>query len=158
MEEMRKRCMGKRMNHDGESTDMDNTMRQRMGMMKNMMNQSNPRNDMASIMQMCRNMTQSVAKSADMASFATEEIRGLFQDWLSQVETEVLTSIQENGGQIDIAEISSQLSISEKSARYIVGALFQKGAINLGQVHVAETQTQQDGETENSGQADTTDE
>lgn len=158
---------------------MDDMMRQGMGMMGKMMGRSNskgPSGDgssmdhmmkhgmgegRGSMMQMCQNMTQSVAKSADMASFATEEIRGLFQDWLGQVETEVLTFIEGHGGQIDIGAIASQLSISEKSSRFIVGSLFQRGALDLGQVHVKEaltTQPMQKEEPEESTVADTKDE
>ena len=145
--------------------NMEDMMKQRMGMMKNMMGQSggkkhgmgrmgkmmdqggqssqNGMGGMGDRMRMCRNMTQSVAKSADMASFATEEIRGLFQDWLGQAEAEVLTFIEGNDGQIDIAAIANQLSISEKSARYLVSVLFQRGAIDLGKVHITQTHEQQ---------------
>lgn len=121
---------------------MEDMMKQGMGMMKNMMGQGgkDSGNGMGGMMEMCTKMTQSVTKSAEMASFATEEIHGLFQDWLNQVETEVLSFVKSNGGTIDIAAIASQLSISEKSARYIVGVLFQRGVLNLGQVHVQDTQ------------------
>ncbi len=98
---------------------MEDMMKQGMGMMGKMMSQGGQGsgNGMGGMMEMCKNMTQSVMKSADMASFASEEIRGLFQDWLSQVEIEVLASVTSNAGQIDIAAIAGQLSISEKSAR-----------------------------------------
>ena len=125
---------------------MNNRMKQRMGMMKQMTGQGGGQASMdrvGGMMQMCRTMTDSVAKSADMAGFATDEIRGLFQDWLNQVEAEVLAYLSENGGQIDVAGIAGRLSISEKSARHNVGSLFQRGALDLGQVHGITSQVQE---------------
>ena len=125
---------------------MNNRMKQRMGMMKQMTGQGGGQASMdrvGGMMQMCRTMTDSVAKSADMAGFATDEIRGLFQDWLNQVEAEVLAYLSENGGQIDVAGIAGRLSISEKSARHIVASLFQSGALDLGQVHGTTAQVQE---------------
>ena len=145
---------------------MNNRMKQRMGMMKQMTGQGGghaPMDGTGGMMQMCRTMTDSVAKSADMAGFATDEIRGLFQDWLNQVEVEVLAYLSENGGQIDVAGIAGRLSISEKSARHIVGSLFQRGALDLGQVHgttsqVSEAPGQGDANSEKDKGTDTKDE
>ncbi len=145
---------------------MNHRMKQRMGMMKQMTGQEGGHasmGEMGGMMQMCRIMTDSVTKSADMAGFATDEIRGLFQDWLNQVEAEVLAYLSENGGQIDVAGIAGRLSISEKSARHIVGSLFQRGALDLGQVHgttspVQEAPGQGDANSEKAEATDTKDE
>ncbi|MHB1682615.1 MAG: hypothetical protein ACYCYO_07270 [Bacilli bacterium] len=149
-----------------ENGGMNHRMKQRMGMMKQMTGQGGGQksmDEMGGMMRMCRTMTDSVAKSADMAGFATDEIRGLFQDWLNQVEAEVLAYLSENGGQIDVAGIAGRLSISEKSARHIVGSLFQRGALDLGQVHattspVQETPGQGDASSEKAEATDTKDE
>lgn len=131
--------------HGGPEDRMPGMAGQGMAMRKGMMGRGpqGPAEGMGGMMQICQNMTAAVARSAEMAGFATEEIRGLFQDWFGQIEAEVLDLVGKNSGQIDLSAIADQLSISEKSARHIVGVLFQKGLLDLGQVHVDATQSAQ---------------
>jgi len=45
-------------------------------------------------MEMCIKMTESVTKAAEMGSYATPEVRALFEDWVGEVEKEILTFIE----------------------------------------------------------------
>ncbi|RIV19655.1 hypothetical protein D2Q93_12485 [Alicyclobacillaceae bacterium I2511] len=124
-----------------EGGEMNDKMKQRMDKMQQRMGQNS--GGKGGMMQMNRPTTESAVKLGESAGLATDEIRGLFQDWLNQVEAEVLSLISENGGQIDMKVIAGRLSISEQSTRYIVGALFQRGVLELGQVHVAPSHGEQ---------------
>ena len=45
-------------------------------------------------MEMCKRMMDSVNTTATMVSFATPEVRALFEDWAIQVEGEVLAIVK----------------------------------------------------------------
>ena len=80
-------------------------------------------------MEMCRSMMTSIGKSHEMAEFATPELRGLFQDWVQQIEEEILAYVNTEKG--DSKKIAEHFKLSEESVIYILGKLAQKGKINF---------------------------
>ena len=48
-------------------------------------------------MQMGQQVAGAVTESASMASFATPELRGLFEEWVKAVEEEILEFLKEKG-------------------------------------------------------------
>lgn len=95
-----------------------------MQMMKAMMEEG------FSPMEMCRQMTQAVERASEMAAYATPELRDLFEDWLRQVEEEILAFVSEQG-RVDALEIAERLKISEQSAVFLLSKLAREGKIHM---------------------------
>lgn len=60
--------------------------------------------------EMCRQMTQAVNKAAEMGSYATPEVRALFEDWVGEVEKEILNFV-ETMGEVQPKDIAEKLKI-----------------------------------------------
>ena len=85
-------------------------------MMKGMMGEGfNP-------MEMCKCMIDSVTKSADMATYATPELRTLFEEWLAQLDAEVLEFLKgrETASPEDVA---AHFKFSKDSAVFLLSKL-----------------------------------
>jgi hypothetical protein len=81
-------------------------------------------------MDMCQKMMANISKSSDLATFATPEIRGLFEDWVQQIEEELVIFIEENPA-TEPKQVADHFKISEESAVYFLSKLAQKGRISL---------------------------
>lgn len=95
-------------------------------MMQKMMGGMKDFNPMA----MCQAMLTSVSTSAEMAAFATPEVRALFEEWAGSVEAEVLTVLN-SGGRVDLAGLAAALKISPESALYFLGKLVREGKATI---------------------------
>jgi hypothetical protein len=81
-------------------------------------------------MDMCRQMMSSMRQSSEIATFATPEIRTLFEEWVRQIEEEIEQFITKNAtSEPDI--IASHFKISKASAIYFLSRLAQKGKISM---------------------------
>ena len=85
---------------------------------------------------MCQAMMTSVGKAAEMAAYATPEVRTLFEEWARSVEEEVLAAL-EAGGSLDLAALASALKISPESALYFLGKLVREGRATIGSIRAA---------------------
>jgi len=81
-------------------------------------------------MEMCRKMTESVVKAAEMGSYATPEVRTLFEDWAGEVEKEILTFV-ETKGEAQPNEIAKKLKINEGSVIFFISRLAQQGRVKI---------------------------
>lgn len=81
-------------------------------------------------MEMCRKMIESVTKAAEMGSYATPEVRALFEDWVEEVEKEILTFVEAKG-EVDPKDIAEKLKINEGSAIFFISRLAQQGKVKL---------------------------
>jgi hypothetical protein len=79
---------------------------------------------------MCKKMMSSISKSNDLASFATPEIRGLFEEWVIQIEEEFLDYIK-TSNEKNIEKLIEHFKLSKESVVYILNRLSQKGKIKL---------------------------
>ncbi len=84
-------------------------------------------------MQMCQQMAGAVSESASMASFATPEVRGLFEEWVKAVEEEILELSKEKGS-CDPSEISAKLKMSEESAIFFIGKMAKEKKVKIAGV------------------------
>ncbi len=75
-------------------------------------------------------MMGSIRKSSDIAEFATPEIRELFEEWVQEVDEEIMQYVKGKNS-IDPDDIAKHLKISRKSAIYFISRLAQKGKINI---------------------------
>ena len=120
------------------------------GMMGMMMGKSGRMKDMMSKMtdcceeegghspwDMCRKVMSSIGKTADLATFATPEVRGLFEEWAAQIEEEILGFIKESKT-TDADQIAARFKLSKNSANYFLSRLSQKGKISLKAEHTAD--------------------
>jgi hypothetical protein len=81
-------------------------------------------------MEMCHNMMSSISQSNEMAAFATPEIRGLFEEWVQQLDLEVLEFVK-TVKSTDPEALASYLKLSKESAIYLLSRLAQKGTISI---------------------------
>lgn len=104
-----------------EGMGMPPMMQQMMQKMMAGMQEFNP-------MAMCQAMITSVGKAAEMAAYATPEVRTLFEEWARSVEEEVLALLKSRG-QLDLAGLASALRISPESALCFLGKLVRDGKV-----------------------------
>lgn len=85
---------------------------------------------MGLMMDMCRKMMGSMTKTSEPASFAAPEVRGLFEEWATQIEEEILHFIDQSGSN-DAARIGERFKLSADSVTFFITRLANKGKINL---------------------------
>ena len=81
-------------------------------------------------MQMGQQMAGAITESTSMASFATPEIRGLFEEWAKAVEEEILGFLKEKGSS-EPSEVAMKLKISEESALYFIGKMARERKLKI---------------------------
>ena len=86
-------------------------------------------------MQMCQQMAGAVTESASMASFATPEVRGLFEEWVKAVEEEIIGLLKEKGS-AEPTEIAAKLKISEESALFFIGKMARERKLKITGVRI----------------------
>jgi hypothetical protein len=79
---------------------------------------------------MCQAMMTSVGKAAEMAAYATPEVRTLFEEWARSVEDEVLGVLRARGP-LDLATLAGALKIGPESALYFLGKLVRDGKATI---------------------------
>ena len=99
-----------------------------MGMMMGMM--GNKAKGQKMPWDMCKEMITGFSETASTAKFATAELRGLFDEWCTQIETEILEFTKKEGN-IDVESISKELNLTEESIKYLLGRLASKGLIKF---------------------------
>jgi hypothetical protein len=79
---------------------------------------------------MCQAMMTSVGKAAEMAAYATPEVRTLFEEWARSVEEEVLATLKARGP-LDLASLAAALKIGPASALHFLGKLVHDGKATI---------------------------
>ena len=87
-------------------------------------------------MAMCQAMMASVGKAAEMAAYATPEVRTLFEEWARSVEEEVLAVLKARGP-LDLAGLAGALKISPESALHFLGRLVREGKATVSAIRAA---------------------
>ncbi len=81
-------------------------------------------------MDMCQKMMSSMSENKQLASFATPELRELFNDWVQQINEELLTFVKDNKSS-SFEKIADHLKLSKNSVIYLLGNLAQDEKIQL---------------------------
>ena len=81
-------------------------------------------------MQMGQQMAGAITESASMASFATPEVRGLFEEWARAVEEEIIGLLKDKVTS-EPSEIAAKLKISEESALFFIGKLAREKKVKI---------------------------
>lgn len=87
---------------------------------------------------MCQAMMTSVGKAAEMAAYATPEVRTLFEEWARSVEEEVLATLQARGP-LDLAALAGVLQIGPESALHFLGKLVREGKASIAGIRATGT-------------------
>jgi hypothetical protein len=85
---------------------------------------------------MCQAMMSSVGKAAELAAYATPEVRTLFEEWARSVEEEVLAVLKARGP-LDLTALARALKISPESALHFLGKLVREGKAAIGDIRAA---------------------
>jgi hypothetical protein len=101
-------------------------------MMQKMMEGKGEFNPMA----MCQAMMTSVGKAAEMAAYATPEVRILFEEWARSVEDEVLAVLKARGP-LDLTTLAVALKIGPESALHFLGRLVREGKATISGIQAA---------------------
>lgn len=123
MKDMMPKMMGQMM---GQQAGGGGSM---MGGMMEMMMQDHD-GDGESPMSMCHKMMSNISHSNDLATFATPEIRGLFEEWVQQLDKEVLDFVKETKA-TNPDQLAAHLKLSKESAIYLLSRLAQKGSVSV---------------------------
>lgn len=128
MKEMMPKMMGMMMG--GNQQGGGNPMMGMMSMMQGMMGGGKDGEESFNPMDMCKQMMTTISNTSELATFATPEIRGLFEEWVQQVDEEILSLLESNKA-FEPEELAKQLKLSRESVIYFLSRLAQKGKISL---------------------------
>ena len=109
MSQMMERCMRFMKNHGGPDA-----MEEKFG---------NP-------MEMCNAMMGEAPKDDELAAYATPELRSLFEDWLLQLEEEIITFAKDRDA-VTPDEVANAFKISGESAGFVLEKLAREKRIDI---------------------------
>jgi hypothetical protein len=79
----------------------------------------------------------SITDMSNAASYATPEVRALFEEWARVVEDEIISFIK-NNEKAQPAAIAETVKLSEESVLFFLGKLLREGRITVGELRVTE--------------------
>ncbi len=68
--------------------------------------------------------------SYELATYSTPELRGLFNDWLNEIEREIMAFLK-NRKTVDPDEVAKKFRLKRKSVIFILGKLAGEGKIKM---------------------------
>ncbi len=78
---------------------------------------------------MCQKLVDRVAQSRQLMAVADPEILVLFEDWLDELENEVVLLAKEQG-RLTPANLARKLGLSERGATFLISKLSREGKIS----------------------------
>ena len=116
------------------SKDMPKMMRRMMPrMMEGMMGEA------GGPMEMCRRMMEGIGEAQKLATYATPEMRTLFEEWVKGMEASALAFVKEKGT-ANPQDIAAHLKVTLDSAVFLVDKLARQGTLKIGSVEAAVSQ------------------
>ena len=85
----------------------------------------------------CKQVMEEFGKSQELAAYATPELRALFEDWIREMESEILEFIKAKK-KASPPDIATKFNISLESAVFLVNKLASKGKLKFGRFEVTE--------------------
>jgi hypothetical protein len=77
---------------------------------------------------MCQSLVDKVAQSRQLAAITDPELLVLFEDWLEEIEEEVISFTVKNGD-ADADELARNLGLSRRGATFVLSKLKREGRI-----------------------------
>ncbi len=78
--------------------------------------------------QMCQSLVDKVAQSEQLSAIVEMDLLVLFEDWLEELETEVLNVLKKNAS-LDEKAIAGTLGLSNRGAAFLVSKLKRQGRL-----------------------------
>jgi hypothetical protein len=79
---------------------------------------------------MSKEVLSAISYSYEIATYSTTELRGLFNEWLKEIEKEVLIFL--NGKErIEPEEVAKYFKLERESAVFILNKLSREGSIDV---------------------------
>jgi hypothetical protein len=72
--------------------------------------------------QMCQNLVEKVAQSKQLSAAVDPEVLILFENWLEELESEVISFVKESGSS-DPLELAEELGLSRSGANFLITKL-----------------------------------
>jgi hypothetical protein len=72
--------------------------------------------------QMCQSLVEKVAQSKQLMSITDPDLLVLFEDWLEELEAEVV-SLSKTRGALQTADLASELGLSKRGAAFLISKL-----------------------------------
>ncbi|MDP3481470.1 MAG: hypothetical protein Q8R88_17015 [Desulfoprunum sp.] len=76
--------------------------------------------------QMCQSLVAKVAQSKQLMAITDPELLVLFEDWLEELEEEVVQYVDRNGP-VDADRLARDLGLSQRGARFLLSKLQREG-------------------------------
>jgi len=80
--------------------------------------------------EMSKEVLATIHHSYELASYATPELRGLFNDWLGEIEVRVMDFVNSRK-RIDPQELAAHFKLTTESIIFMLGKLAREGKITL---------------------------
>jgi hypothetical protein len=77
---------------------------------------------------MCQKLVDRVAQSRQLMAVADPELLVLFEDWLDELENEVV-SLTKKHGPLSAGDLARKLGLSERGANFLMSKLSREGKI-----------------------------
>jgi hypothetical protein len=77
---------------------------------------------------MCQRLVDRVAQSKQLMAVADPELLVLFEDWLDELEQEVLSLFRKHGS-LDPGKMAQKLGLSQRGATFLISKLKREGKL-----------------------------
>ena len=78
--------------------------------------------------QMCQSLVDKVAQSDQLKAITDSDLLVLFEDWLEELESQVL-SLVDSLGQLNEQDLARRLGVSSRGANFLISKLKREGRI-----------------------------
>ncbi len=78
---------------------------------------------------MCRSLVDKVVQSEQLRAIADPDLLVLFEDWLEELEAEILVLLKTHGP-LDSKELADKLGLSVRGATFLLSKLARAGITN----------------------------
>lgn len=72
--------------------------------------------------QMCQNLVKKVAQSKQLSAVVDPEVLILFENWLEELESEVISFVKKSGSP-DPLDLAEELGLSRSGAKFLIAKL-----------------------------------
>lgn len=80
---------------------------------------------------MSKEVLSAISYSYELATYSTTELRGLFNEWLKEIEKEVLIFLK-GKERIEPEAVAEYFRLERESAVFILNKLSREGSIDVG--------------------------
>lgn len=80
--------------------------------------------------EMSKEVISAISHSYELATYSTPELRGLFNDWLGEIEREVMEFLMDRN-RVDPDDVAQHFRLERESVIFILGKLAREGKISI---------------------------